>query len=145
MGYQTIKIPGVIGKPDETGFSMFTVTFKDVNGEGLPINKIKVLNSAMKEMDGDDSVVPTQKSQNKVQLSKLIGITNELDDDQTYQFTSRNGIGWHNLTKMTTTIPDTITLAPGEAAWVANSQEDDVYFQLKSPLTGTYGPVEEVK
>ena len=132
VGYQQITIP--------QGYTFFTATFKDVQGGVYDIKDIKVLNSAGKEMNDDNSTSPSQRSRNKVQFQKL-SATGAIDASHTYKFTTQNNKGWCDSSTPLT--DGECTFTDGEGFYFYNGQGEDVIFQMSGSvkLTQTSIPV----
>jgi hypothetical protein len=106
------------------GFSMVG----NMTPVAVDIKSIKLLNSAGKEMDDDNSVVPTQRSRGKVMMQKLDATTGNLVSTY-YDYQSRNSTGWRKDGGDALAVGAEM-LQPGEALYINNNQEDTVYFQF---------------
>ena len=126
VGYQEIEIP--------TGYSMYTVTFKDVAGGEFDLSTIKLLNSASKEMDDDNSTSPTQRSRAKVMFQKI-----DLDSGNlvstSYDYTSRNQTGWRK--DLTAISAGEVTFKDGEGMYIYNNQGEVVKFLVSGKVALT--------
>ncbi len=102
---------------------MYTVTFKDVSGGEFDLASIKLLNSAGKEMDDDNTTTPSQRSRGKVMFQKVDLATGNLIATS-YDYTSRNQVGWRkDLTAITA---NEVTFKDGEGIYIYNTQEEIV-------------------
>lgn len=119
MGYQQVRIPD--------GFSLFTVTFKEVGKDAFNINGISVKNT-----DGSAFT-----ANNQVFLQKMDAGGNYLDPSLNYR--SSKG-GWCNKS----TLQTDITLASGEAVCLSNitGEEKDLLVSGEvelTPISKTFG------
>ena len=132
VGYQQITVP--------TGYTFFTVTFKDVQGGVYDVKDIKVLNSAGLEMNDDNSVTPSRRSRNKVQFQKLAA-TGAIDASHTYKFSTQNSKGWCDSS--TPLADGECTFQDGEGFYFYNGQGENVIFQMSGSvkITQTSIPV----
>lgn len=126
VGYQEIEIP--------QGYSMYTVTFKNVGGGEFDLTTIKLLNSASKEMDDDNSTTPTQRSRNKVSFQKIDLATGNLVATS-YDYTSRNLVGWRK--DGTAAVEGDVTFKDGEGIYIYNGQGDSVKFLVSGSVALT--------
>ena len=110
VGYQTIKI--------QPGYTLFTVTFKDVNKAEYDIQDVKVLNA-----DGTDYA-----SNNKIKVQKVEESGNY---GTTYNYRLSKG-GWCQAN--TFIGADIVKLADGEGVALHNGDAVDVYLQVSGAV-----------
>ncbi len=123
VGYQTLTIP--------QGYSMYCVTFKGVGNTAYDCTNIKLLNSAGKEMNDDNSASPSQRSRNKVIFQKLDLTTGNVTDT-IFKYNSQNGKGWcAGSTKLN---EGDLTFANGEGFYINNTQGEAVQFQYSGQV-----------
>lgn len=123
VGYQTLTVP--------QGYSMYCVTFKGVGDVAYDCTNIKVLNSAGKEMNDDNTTTPSQRSRNKVIFQKLNLETGSLDATN-YKYNSQGGKGWcAGSTKLN---EGDLTFANGEGIYINNTQGAPVQFQYSGQV-----------
>ena len=123
VGYQTLTIP--------QGYSMYCVTFKGVGNTAYDCTNIKLLNSAGKEMNDDNSASPSQRSRNKIIFQKLNLETGSLMSTL-YRYNSQNGKGW--CAGSTALTEGDLTFANGEGIYINNAQGDVVQFQYSGQV-----------
>ena len=130
----SFAVPFVVGKSGYAILGNFTPA-------PIAIRDIKVLNKDKIPFDGKD-----YKSADLITIQKIYGDNTIVSDATTYRFSTAGRsamIGWHDTVNPTKTVEATVTLDPGEAVLVTNTQGEPVYFQFKNPLTGDYAPIAE--
>ena len=110
---------------------MYCVTFKGVGNTAYDCTNIKLLNSAGKEMNDDNSTSPSQRSRNKVVFQKLNLETGNLMDTP-YRYTSQSGKGWCAVS--TALKEGDLTFASGEGIYINNTQGEAVQFQYSGQV-----------
>ena len=119
VGYQTLTIP--------QGYSMYCVTFKGIGDTSYDCTNIKLLNSAGKEMNDDNTTSPSQRSRNKVVFQLLDSTTGNVTDTP-YRYNSQSGKGWCEVSTPLT--EGQMMLQPGQSFYLNNTQGDTVYLQF---------------
>lgn len=98
----------------------------------VDVRNIKVLNSAMEEMDDTNTTSPTRRSRNKVMFQKLDAATGNVLDDL-YKYNTQSGKGWClNSVSLT---ENQCVLQPGESVYLNNTQGDVIYLKFPSPMS----------
>ena len=105
------------------GYSMYTVTFQNIGGGDFDLATIKLLNSAGKEMDDDSSTTPSQRSRSKV-LFQMIDLDTGNLNATSYDYTSRNKVGWRKDGVAVGT--GEVTFKDGEGIYISNNQGEAV-------------------
>ena len=96
----------------------------------VDVRNIKVLNSAMEEMDDTNTTTPSRRSRNKVMFQKLNATTGNVLVD-VYKYNTQSNKGWClNGTSLT---EDQCILQPGESVYLNNTQGDVIYLKFPAP------------
>ena len=122
VGYQDITIPA--------GFSMYTVTFKQIGANSFDIRNIVICNAEGTVMDDSTSAL---RSRNKILVQKLDATTGSLYED-TYSFHSRNGwlvLGGEALT------PNQVTLGNAEGLYINNGHDSAMKLRVSGEVVLT--------